>query len=98
VIRVTKDGRTIRTAKDYTAFRHALWEVNHGNCWKCERRTNLVAHPSADNSFHVHHKGGRGLGGSKRDDTFLKCSGLCGFCHRGLHKQGCSGVPQWSRA
>ena len=82
-IKTTKDGRTIRTGKDYTAFRHDMWATGGGACWECGHPTGLQYPPSYSNSFHVHHK--RGRGGGKRTDTFLACQGLCGDCHRRKH-------------
>lgn len=87
MLRTTKDERTIRTGKDYTEFRYELHERQERACIKCSRHT-FLAHPLEwDDSFHVHHVGGRGLGGSKRDDTFESCRGLCGKCHRKEHNQ-----------
>jgi hypothetical protein len=99
VIRTTKDGRTIRSGRDYTDFRFELWEINHRNCWECNRSTSISADLAADNSFHVHHKRGRGMGGALRDDTFLACSGICGKCHRIRHGQqsAVQSQPQWSK-
>jgi hypothetical protein len=86
VIKVTKDGRTIRTGKDYTDFRSVLWHQQMGTCAECRIDTSLTADIESDYSFHVHHIGGRGLGGSKRDDVSGKCVGLCGLHHREEHQ------------
>lgn len=80
-------GRTIRTGKAYTDFRYELWVKQEGQCVTCERQTFLASQLDWDNSFHVDHINGRGMGGSKRDDTFKACQGLCGHCHRVKHHQ-----------
>ena len=87
MIKTTKDGRTIREGKNYTIFRWQLWGNQDGICVRCFRDTSLSADLEDDRSFHVHHKNGRGMGGSKRDDTFEACTGLCGKCHREEHNQ-----------
>ncbi len=79
--------RTIKTGRDYTAFRVGMWEHQSGQCRKCSKATMLDMPPFSDWSFHVHHKKGRGMGGGKRDDTMRACEGLCGSCHRGMHNQ-----------
>jgi len=85
MIKTTKDGRTIRTGKDYTEFRGLVWTTQGGHCAKCARFT-FLSHPLEwDSSFHNHHKNGRG--GGKRDDTLEACTGLCGKCHREEHGQ-----------
>ena len=86
-IEVTKDGRTIRTKRSYSEFRYALWNKQEGRCVNCGRDTYLAVPIEWDNAFHVHHKNGRGMGGSKRDDTFESCKGWCGKCHRIEHGQ-----------
>jgi hypothetical protein len=86
-IELTKDGRTIRKGSDYTKFRRSLWKLQDGACARCGRLSYLTADLDDDWSFHVHHIGGRGLGGSKRDDVAGKCIGLCGACHRREHGQ-----------
>jgi hypothetical protein len=98
--KITKDGRTLRTGKDYTTFRYDLWFSQDGRCIRCGGIAALSEPIYRARSFHVHHKNGRGMGGSKRSDTFLKCEGLCGSCHRIEHNQQ-SAVPselKWSRA
>jgi hypothetical protein len=87
VIKTTKDGRTIRTGKDYTAFRREVYEMQSGRCVRCIRTTSLEADILSDYSFHVHHRDGRGMGGSKRDDVPSKVEGLCGKDHRLEHHQ-----------
>jgi hypothetical protein len=87
-ITVKKGGRTIRTGKDYTAFRVGLHDFQAGCCVECGIFTLLHLDPYSDRSFHVHHLAGRGLGGGKRDDSLESCTGLCGKCHRSHHGQG----------
>jgi ribosomal protein S27AE len=86
-ITYTKDGRTIRTKRSYTEFRHRVYESQHGMCHSCGRNTFLALDILDDRSFHVHHKNGRGLGGSKRDDILEAVLGLCGRCHREEHNE-----------
>jgi len=86
-IKVTKDGRTIRTGKDYTQFRVAVFMNQTAECARCKTWTALSSPLEWDSSFHVHHTNGRGMGGSKRDDTLEACEGLCGKCHRKEHGQ-----------
>ena len=98
-ISVTKDGRTKLTGKHYTAFRYELWMAQNRKCIECGRVTDIQAELHRDDSFHTDHLNGRGLGGSKRDDTFKSCVGKCGRCHRIKHGQQ-QVVPsqlQWSR-
>ena len=87
MIKTTKDGRTIRTGADYTKFRHWLYLMQQFSCARCQRHTSTMS-PSEDAwSFHVHHIGGRGMGGSKRNDNLDSVEGLCGECHRKEHGQ-----------
>ena len=96
MLKITKDGRTILTGRDYTAFRYKLWKSQRGNCKECGRVTSITADLESDWSFHVDHKAGRGMGGSRRDDTFEACQGLCGLHHREKHNQGRSGSKRIS--
>ena len=99
-IKVNKSGLTKRTGKDYTAFRYELWLAQDKLCIDCGRFTDLTADLHCDNSFHTDHTGGRGMGGSKRDDTFYTCKGKCGKCHRIKHHQQSTWNSRlhWSRA
>ena len=90
VIKTTKDGRTIRTEKDYTEWRREMWGQQGGACQSCGRPTNLSVPIEYPNSFHCHHIYGRG--GGKRDDVRFRgekqmCRGDCGACHREVHHQ-----------
>jgi len=90
MIKVTKDGRTIRTDKDYTDWRREMWGQQAGACQSCGRPTNLSVSFEYTNSFHCHHIYGRG--GGKRDDVRFRnekqiCRGDCGECHRREHGQ-----------
>lgn len=85
MIVTTKDGRILRDGKDYTAFRRSLYDAQEGRCAECGRYTSLELWPEDPNSFHVHHRNGRGLGGGKRTDTLEACEGLCFTCHIGKH-------------
>ena len=85
-VKVKKDGRVVRTGKDYTAFRYELYMSQLGKCAECGCQTSLVLDAWNSNSFHVHHVNGRGMGGGKHSDTFLACVGLCGKDHRRKHE------------
>jgi hypothetical protein len=90
VIKVTKDGRTIRTGTDYTGFRRVVHRGQWGNCLNCGRNTSLTVAFESDFSFHLTHCGTRGLGGSLRDDVLGTKKGQveggkCGKCHRAEH-------------
>src|ERR1039457_648509 len=96
--KITKDGRTILSGKDYTAFRQAIYVAQNSLCGYCRRTTSLTVDIECDWSFQVDHT--RGRGGGRRDDTYEACSGVCGGCHRRKHNQQ-SAVPselKWSRA
>jgi hypothetical protein len=82
MIWTTKDGRTIRDGKDYTEFRHDVWDAQEGRCLNCGR--SVMFDPEW---FQVHHKNGRGMGGSKRNDVPGAVAGLCTDCHRKQHGQ-----------
>lgn len=92
-IKVTKDGRTLRRKVDYSIFRRILYEAQHHLCMICGRYTDILAHPDCDYSFHVAHRGSRGMGGAIRDDVLgpergQVEGGKCGRCHRQEHNQG----------
>jgi hypothetical protein len=91
-IRKTKDGRTLRTGLDYTKFRRELHEAQKQLCIKCGRYTRTNISLEFDNSFHVSHRGSRGMGSGIRDDVVGPKrgqveGGLCGRCHRESHGQ-----------
>lgn len=86
MIDTKKDGRVILTGGHYTAFREQVWLRDHGHCVRCGRHVNLTIWEN-DSDMHVHHKHGRGMGGSKRNDTLEECESLCAKCHRKEHNQ-----------
>ena len=91
-IKTTKDGRMIRSGKDYTAFRRQVFEDQRGRCMTCGAWTNLEAPIEFAGSFHIAHRGSRGMGGSIRDDVVgpkrgAVEGGKCGHCHRKEHNQ-----------
>jgi 5-methylcytosine-specific restriction endonuclease McrA len=83
-----KDGRIIRTGSDYTRFRRETHASQSGMCKDCGRLTSLTVPLYYSNSFHVHHKNGRGMGGAKRNDIPSEVRGLCQKCHSAEHGQG----------
>ncbi len=92
MIKTTKDGRTIRTGKDYTKFRADLYVKQNASCIECDQTCVFDAPLEWNNSFHVAHHGSRGMGGAIRDDVVGPKrgqveGGLCGKCHRESHGQ-----------
>jgi len=90
-IKKTKDGRTIRTGKEYTDFRRQLYDKQKRLCIKCGRVTRLDISIYFGNSFHVAHRGSRGMGSAIRDDVVGEKrgqveGGKCGACHREDHQ------------
>jgi len=81
-----KDGRTILTGKHYTKLRESVWLSFAGRCVNCMRYVNLMP-CGTDADMHLHHKNGRGMGGSKRNDVIEECEALCAACHRKEHNQ-----------
>lgn len=89
---ITKDGRTIRDGKDYSEFRIQLHKDQQGICMTCGRLTSLVVPLEYGHSFHVSHRGSRGMGSAIRDDVVGPKrgqveGGKCGGCHRQEHNQ-----------
>lgn len=71
-IKTTKDGRWIYSGTDYTKLKRQKWFEQGERCADCGRRLDI--------SFgQAHHVDGRGMGGSKRDDS--KMVVLCIRCH-----------------
>jgi hypothetical protein len=76
-IKLTKEGRTILSGRDYTEHKRGVYERQGGKCADCG-----FGFPY--NRMEFHHFGGRGLGGSKRDDLSPLNRMLCGGpqgCH-----------------
>jgi hypothetical protein len=94
MIEIKRDGRVIRTGRDYSEFRKSIFENQNGCCADCGIACEFVADPDWHCSFHVHHKHGRGLGGSRRTDTLEECVGWCGACHHSHHEEERNG---WSK-
>jgi hypothetical protein len=87
MIKTTKDGRTILSGQDYRDFKMQRLVVDKYHCsidpvmtddgpvtLGCGR---FIGYCNAD----LHHIDGRGMGGSKRDDTIAKTRALCRSCH-----------------
>lgn len=60
----------------YRKHKQRVIEHQVERCRKCGRKIDM-------NSSHLHHRGGRGIGGGKRDDR--KVRALCIDCHREVH-------------
>jgi hypothetical protein len=78
--RITKDGRLIESNSDYRKTKRQMWEGQLGICGKED--CNLYMPTPQDG--HRHHPGGRGMGGSKRDDS--KTVLWCELCHTKEHQ------------
>ena len=92
MIEIRKDGRTIRTGNDYTEFRKQIFDAQRGRCFECGAWTNLEAPIEFAGSFHIHHRGSRGMGSSFRDDVIgpkkgQVVGGFCRVCHGRIHGQ-----------
>jgi hypothetical protein len=76
-----KDGRRIESSHQYRITKQQIWARQAGMCGnlakKCKNYMPTAAHG------HRHHPGGRGLGGSKRDDS--KTVLWCIPCHLEEH-------------
>lgn len=99
-----KDGREIcRTPHQWAKRREEVWKRDGCKCVKCSRvvplhdvhdiETGDVVMKAAE----IHHKRGRGLGGSLRDDRPEALETLCTWCHRQGH-QSAKVVPAKERA
>lgn len=77
MVKVFRDGRTVYSGKDYTAFKKAKWEAQGKCCADCGMYL-----PFEYAEFH--HYGTRGMAGWKRNDleprNRILCSGPTG-CH-----------------
>ena len=74
-----KDGRLIESPSRYRISKRALWAEQNQRCGK-EGCRNFMPTPAHG---HRHHPGGRGIGGSKRDDS--KTVLWCLKCHKEYH-------------
>ncbi len=70
-------GIKLPTAK-YRRHKQTVWEHQGRRCRKCRRAILNLS------ESHLHHPGGRGLGGGKRND--LRTVLLCVECHLEIHK------------
>jgi hypothetical protein len=75
-----KDGRLIETPRRYLITKRGMWAKQNQRCGKlgCNNYMPTPAHG------HRHHPGGRGMGGSKRDDS--KTVLWCIPCHEKEHE------------
>lgn len=78
--KITHDGRTILTNNDYRRFRTRIYDRCGGACELCTAGIRFE-------DMEVHHKNGRGMGGSKRNDVPEAVLGICIPCHRRKHAQ-----------
>jgi hypothetical protein len=81
-VRTFKDGRVAYSGCAYTQLRQEVWAKQGGRCADCGEPVLIL-------DFELHHPGGRGMAGSKRDDR--KVVGLCGgigSCHEKRTREG----------
>lgn len=76
---LTKDGRLIETPRRYRITKHGMWAKQAQRCGMpgCH---NFMPTPAYG---HRHHPGGRGMGGSRRDDSRTVL--ICIPCHQKVH-------------
>lgn len=102
-IRILKDGRTILDGADYTKFRKHVYWFQDQKCLECGIMTSLTAPIEDDLSFHISHRGSRGMGSGYRDDVLGQKKGQveggkCGRCHMEEdHRQKRGGKLHWSK-
>jgi len=84
-IRTYKDGRVKLTGSDYKMLRWAKYFKQDSKCAKCGEHVFF-------SMMELHHLKGRGMMGSKRDDTLKTTEGLCKTCHTKVTPK-----PEWSR-
>ena len=104
-IRILKDGRTLLTPPHYGWFRMEVARQQNHACITCGGEANYMLPLADDHSFHLAHRGTRGMGSAIRDDVIGPKrgqveGGKCGKCHRIEHNQqsAVQSQPQWSRA
>lgn len=79
-----KDGRLIESPRQYRITKRGMWEKQQGRCANITKGGLACGRPMPTPAYgHRHHPGGRGLGGSKRDDS--KTVLWCIDCHLGEH-------------
>jgi len=75
-VKTTKDGRVIRTDRDYTLFRRVIYARCESRCEGCGKYLEFAF-------MQVHHTRGRGAG--RRNDIPEAVLGLCFPCHERAH-------------
>jgi 5-methylcytosine-specific restriction endonuclease McrA len=84
--RLTKDGRTILTGRDYQRLREAVYLRDRGRCVACGGLVSLVICDN-DSDMHLAHVKARKMGGGSRDDTPENTMTKCRRCHMKEHNQ-----------
>lgn len=79
-----KDGRRIESSREYSANKRSMWERQHRRCVRVRYGKVCNAFMPSPAYGHRHHPGGRGIGGSKRDDS--KTVLWCIECHLEEHQ------------
>lgn len=90
-----KDGRVKLTGYHYRLLRHKKWLQQDLKCGETDAikkgRPGCGREITFD-EMELHHKNGRGMMGSKRDDTLEATEGLCKKCHKSVTPK-----PMWSK-
>ena len=73
-----RDGAVKLSAYRYRKHKEKVWERQGQRCRNCRKSLPVAS------EGHLHHPGGRGIGGGRRNDlkTFL----LCPDCHQKEHE------------
>lgn len=82
--KITKDGRVICRGADMKALRERVGEREGEICQGCGEWTAIYP-AEGQTAGEMHHKRGRGMGSSKRNDIASEMEWLCGGpsgCHR----------------
>ena len=89
---IKKDGRVVlRTPAQWAKRREEVWERDARKCVRCAAGVPLhdLCDPMTGDvvmiAAEIHHKRGRGLGGSLRDDRLEALETLCFRCHSKHH-------------
>ena len=78
-----KDGRLIESPRQYKETKRAMWQKQLALCANVKDGKPCLRFMPTPAYGHRHHPGGRGLGGSKRDDS--KTVLWCIECHQEEH-------------
>ena len=81
-----KDGRLVESPREYSATKHAMWVRQQRLCARVNGNGKICGKFMPTPAYgHRHHPGGRGIGGSKRDDRLTVL--WCIDCHIEEHRR-----------